>query len=89
MDLSIATAWISKLTKNNLQYIQEIKNQIIRKEKKRLELLHLVAGRAGLPDYMIEKNFWVTAVPVALFTGSFKDNHAFKSDTSAVGHGRY
>jgi hypothetical protein len=59
-----------------------MKEWIDKKEKDRRDLLQLVAGQANLPDYMIEKDWWVTAALEAIFTCNLNSHFVFKGGTS-------
>lgn len=59
-----------------------MKDWIQRKEVERLDLLRLIAGQNNLPDFMIEKDWWVTAALEALFTSKLNRHLAFKGGTS-------
>lgn len=59
-----------------------MRDWINKKEKERRDLLQLVAGRANLPDYMIEKDWWVTAALEAIFTCDLHRHFVFKGGTS-------
>jgi hypothetical protein len=59
-----------------------MKDWITKKESERLELLQIVAQRANLPDYMIEKDWWVTIALEAIFSCERKNHFAFKGGTS-------
>ncbi len=59
-----------------------MKDWITKKESERLELLQIVAQTANLPDFMIEKDWWVTVALEAVFTSDLKEHFAFKGGTS-------
>ncbi len=59
-----------------------MKDWITKKESEKLELLQIVAQTTNLPDYMIEKDWWVTMALEATFTCELKDQFAFKGGTS-------
>ena len=59
-----------------------MKEWIHKKETERLDLLRLVASQARLPDFMIEKDFWVTATLECIFTCALEPYFAFKGGTS-------
>ena len=59
-----------------------MKDWISKKEKDRRDLLQLVASKANLPDYMIEKDWWVTAALEAIFTCDLNRHFVFKGGTS-------
>lgn len=59
-----------------------MKEWIQKKETERLDLLRLVAGQARLPDFMIEKDLWVTMALECIFTCDLHRNFAFKGGTS-------
>lgn len=48
----------------------------------RRDLLRLIAGKTSLPDYMIEKDFWITIILEALFGSEIGEHLAFKGGTS-------
>src|SRR5690606_36327976 len=51
-------------------------------EVERLDLLRLVSGKANLPDFMIEKDWWVTTALEAIFTCDLHKHFVFKGGTS-------
>lgn len=55
-----------------------MKSWIHKKETKRLDLLQLVAGKTNLPDFRIEKDWWVTTALESLFTCGLHQYFAFK-----------
>ncbi|HQQ97539.1 MAG TPA: nucleotidyl transferase AbiEii/AbiGii toxin family protein [Cyclobacteriaceae bacterium] len=59
-----------------------MKDWITKSERERLDILRLVAGKTALPDYMIEKDWWVVIALESIFTSSLKDHFAFKGGTS-------
>ena len=59
-----------------------MKDWITKKESERLELLQIVAQTTNLPDFMIEKDWWVTIALEAVFTCELNDHFAFKGGTS-------
>jgi len=59
-----------------------MKDWIHKKQTERLDLLRLVSGKANLPDFMIEKDWWVTAALEALFTCDLNRYFVFKGGTS-------
>jgi len=59
-----------------------MKNWISRKESERIELLEVVAQETNLPDYMVEKDWWVTTMLEAIFSSKLKEHFAFKGGTS-------
>ncbi len=59
-----------------------MKDWIAKSERDRLDILRLVAGKTLLPDYMIEKDWWVVIALESIFTCSLKDHFAFKGGTS-------
>ena len=59
-----------------------MKAWIQKKETERLDLLRLVASQLNLPDYMIEKDWWVTAALEALFANKLAGKFSFKGGTS-------
>ena len=59
-----------------------MKDWITKKESERLELLRVVAQKTNLPDFMIEKDWWVTIALEAVFTCELKEHFAFKGGTS-------
>ncbi|MBX2900270.1 MAG: nucleotidyl transferase AbiEii/AbiGii toxin family protein [Cyclobacteriaceae bacterium] len=59
-----------------------MKDWIQKRETERFDLLRLVAGENNLPDFMIEKDWWVTSVLEALFTSELGKNLSFKGGTS-------
>lgn len=59
-----------------------MKDWINRKEKDRRDLLQLIAGKTNLPDFMIEKDWWVTAALEAIFTSDLHSHFVFKGGTS-------
>lgn len=59
-----------------------MKDWIHKKEVERLDLLRLVSGKANLPDFMIEKDWWVTTALEALFTSDLHKHFVFKGGTS-------
>ena len=59
-----------------------MKDWIHKKETERLDLLRLVSGKANLPDFMIEKDWWVTLTLRALFQGAYAQHIVFKGGTS-------
>lgn len=59
-----------------------MKYWITKKESERLELLRIVAQKTNLPDFMIEKDWWVTIALEAVFTCEIKEHFAFKGGTS-------
>lgn len=59
-----------------------MKDWIHKKEIERLDLLRLVSGKANLPDFMIEKDWWVTTALKAIFTCDLHKHFAFKGGTS-------
>lgn len=59
-----------------------MKDWIHKKETERLDLLRLVSGKANLPDFMIEKDWWVTTALESIFTCNLHKHFAFKGGTS-------
>lgn len=59
-----------------------MKDWINKKEKERRDLIQFVAAKANLPDYMIEKDWWVTAALEAIFTCELHPHFVFKGGTS-------
>jgi hypothetical protein len=59
-----------------------MKDWINKKETERLDLLRLVSGKANLPDFMIEKDWWVTTALESIFTCDLHKHFAFKGGTS-------
>jgi predicted nucleotidyltransferase component of viral defense system len=59
-----------------------MKDWIQRKEVERLDLLRLAAASNNLPDYMIEKDWWVTSALEGLFTSEISKHLSFKGGTS-------
>lgn len=59
-----------------------MKDWIHKKETERLDLLRLVSGKANLPDFMIEKDWWVTMALESIFTCDLHKSFAFKGGTS-------
>jgi hypothetical protein len=59
-----------------------MKDWIHKKEVERLDLLRLVSGKANLPDFMIEKDWWVTTALEAIFTCDLHKHFVFKGGTS-------
>jgi hypothetical protein len=59
-----------------------MKDWIHKKETERLDLLRLVSGKANLPDFMIEKDWWVTTALESIFTCDLHKHFAFKGGTS-------
>jgi hypothetical protein len=59
-----------------------MKDWINKKEKDRRDLLQLVAGKSNLPDYMIEKDWWVTSALDAIFACDLHSHFVFKGGTS-------
>jgi hypothetical protein len=59
-----------------------MKDWIHKKETERLDLLRLVSGKANLPDFMIEKDWWVTTALESIFTCDLHEHFAFKGGTS-------
>lgn len=59
-----------------------MKDWIHKKEVERLDLLRLVSGKANLPDFMIEKDWWVTTALEAIFTCGLHKHFVFKGGTS-------
>ncbi|HEX5170797.1 MAG TPA: nucleotidyl transferase AbiEii/AbiGii toxin family protein [Cyclobacteriaceae bacterium] len=59
-----------------------MKDWIHHKELDRIDSLRLVAGKINLPDFMIEKDWWVTAVLEGIFTSELPKAFAFKGGTS-------
>lgn len=59
-----------------------MKSWIKKREVERRDLLRLIAGKTSLPDYMIEKDFWVTIALQALFGSEIGEHLAFKGGTS-------
>ena len=59
-----------------------MKGWIHKKETERLDLLRLVSGKANLPDFMIEKDWWVTMALESVFTCDLHKSFAFKGGTS-------
>jgi hypothetical protein len=59
-----------------------MKDWIHKKETDRLDLLRLVSAKANLPDYMIEKDWWVTTVLESIFTCDLQKHFVFKGGTS-------
>lgn len=59
-----------------------MKDWIHKKEAERLDLLRLVSGKANLPDFMIEKDWWVTTALESIFTCDLHDHFVFKGGTS-------
>jgi hypothetical protein len=59
-----------------------MKDWIQRKEIERLDLLRLAAASSNLPDYMIEKDWWVTSTLKGLFTSGIGGYLSFKGGTS-------
>jgi len=59
-----------------------MKDWIHKKESEKLDLLRLVSGKTNLPDFMIEKDWWVTATLESIFTCDLQDHFAFKGGTS-------
>lgn len=59
-----------------------MKDWISRKESERLEVLQIVAQETNLPDYMVEKDWWVTTMLKAIFSSKLKEHFVFKGGTS-------
>ena len=59
-----------------------MKDWIHKKETDRLDLLRLVSAKANLPDFMIEKDWWVTTVLESIFTCDLHKHFVFKGGTS-------
>ncbi|HPN70256.1 MAG TPA: nucleotidyl transferase AbiEii/AbiGii toxin family protein [Saprospiraceae bacterium] len=59
-----------------------MKDWIHKKETERLDLLRLVSGKTNLPDFMLEKDWWVTTALEAIFTCDLHKHFAFKGGTS-------
>ncbi len=59
-----------------------MRDWIHKKETERLDLLRLVSGKANLPDFMIEKDWWVTTALEAIFTCDLHKHFVFKGGTS-------
>lgn len=59
-----------------------MKDWITKKESERLELLRIIAQKTNLPDFMIEKDWWVTIALEAVFTCELMEQFAFKGGTS-------
>jgi Nucleotidyl transferase AbiEii toxin, Type IV TA system len=59
-----------------------MKDWIRKKDIERIDLLRLVAGKASLPDFMVEKDWWVTTALESIFTCELHQHFAFKGDTS-------
>src|SRR6218665_1772153 len=59
-----------------------MKDWIHRKEAERIGLLRLVSGKANLPDFMIEKDWWVTITLESIFTCALHEHFVFKGGTS-------
>jgi hypothetical protein len=47
-----------------------MKDWILRKESERLELLQVITQETNLPDYMVEKDWWVTSMLEAISPAS-------------------
>ncbi|HTJ52902.1 MAG TPA: nucleotidyl transferase AbiEii/AbiGii toxin family protein [Cyclobacteriaceae bacterium] len=59
-----------------------MRDWIHKTERERIDLLRLVASQASLPDYMIEKDWWVTTTLECIFTSELQSHFAFKGGTS-------
>jgi hypothetical protein len=59
-----------------------MKDWIHKKETERLDLLRLVRSTANLPDFMIEKDWWVTTTLESIFTCDLHKHFVFKGGTS-------
>lgn len=59
-----------------------MKDWIHKKETERRDLLRLVSSKANLPDYMIEKDWWITVVLESIFTCDLHSYFVFKGGTS-------
>lgn len=59
-----------------------MKDWIHKKETERLDLLRLVSATANLPDFMIEKDWWVTTALESIFTCDLHNHFVFKGGTS-------
>jgi Nucleotidyl transferase AbiEii toxin, Type IV TA system len=59
-----------------------MKDWIQRKEVEKFDLLRLAAASNNLPDYMIEKDWWVTSALEGLFTSEISKHLSFKGGTS-------
>lgn len=59
-----------------------MKDWIHKKETERLDLLRLVSSTANLPDFMIEKDWWVTTTLESIFTCDLHKHFVFKGGTS-------
>lgn len=55
---------------------------ILKKETERLDLLRLVSNSTNLPDFMVEKDWWVTTVLESIFTCELHPHFVFKGGTS-------
>ena len=51
-------------------------------DKEKIELINQMHNETNLPQVIIEKDLWVTAVLRALFELSYADNISFKGGTS-------
>ncbi len=55
-----------------------MKDWIHKKESEKLDLLRLVSGKTNLPDFMIEKDWWVTTTLESVFTCDLQDHFAIQ-----------
>jgi hypothetical protein len=59
-----------------------MRDWIHKKETEKLDLLRIVRGKTNLPDFMIEKDWWVTTALETIFTCDLHKHFAFKGGTS-------
>lgn len=59
-----------------------MKEWIYKNDRERIDLLNFVAQQASLPNFMIEKDWWVTMALECIFTCELHSHFAFKGGTS-------